>query len=277
MVLRALRRASVVTTLAVGSLVVLGEPALAAPPGNDDVTGATAITSLPFTDEVDTTEATTTAEELAWNEFCGAPAMEHAVWYTATIQAAGTVKVDVTGSDYSAGILVLNGTPGAFTPVICMPGSITGPTSPGTQVYLMVFGDGGSPETGGTLRLEISQPVEAPQVDLIVDPWATVDRFGVATVTGTVACTTPDDVGQVEFLYGELRQNVGRFAIRGWFDSFAGVPCDGAYYLWSAQVVGDNGRFAGGRALLDTFAYVCGTDQCTEANVPAPLKLRRSG
>jgi hypothetical protein len=273
---RALRRVGVAGMVAIGSLVVLSDPAMAAPPGNDDVTGATEITAVPFSDVVDTTEATTTAEEATWNDFCGAPSMDHAVWYRASADADGTITIDATGSDYSAGILVLQGTPGAFTPVACQPGSITGPVSQGTEYYLMIFGDDGS-DTGGTLRLDVRRPVDAPQIDLRIDARGTVDKQGVATVSGTVACTTPDGAGQLEYLYGQLRQPVGRVTINGFGEAGRFVPCDGTPYPWSSQMFPSNGRFGGGKADVTMVAGACGTDQCNEATAQRTIQLNRKG
>src|SRR5829696_1035913 len=101
-------RVAAAAVVVVGSLVSSGA-AQAAPPSNDLVTGATPVTGLPFLDVVDTTEATTTQDELELNEYCGAPLMEHGVWYTSTPTTDGFATIDTTGSDYSTGILVLAG------------------------------------------------------------------------------------------------------------------------------------------------------------------------
>ena len=101
-------------------------------------------------------EATTSPEEGAFNSFCGAPAFEHAVWFTATSTLDGDVAVDVSASDYSAGILVLTGTPGDLTPINCGPGRIGGPVTAGQTYYLLVFGDGLTTPTSGNLVLTIA-------------------------------------------------------------------------------------------------------------------------
>jgi hypothetical protein len=42
----------------------------------------------------------------------------------------------------------------------------------------------------------------------------------------------------------------------------AEVTCDGATHKWSAEIVPDNGKFAGGRAAEVTFAVACGVFDC---------------
>ena len=153
---RVLLTCGVVIALVMSTVATAG-PAWGAPPPNDDVGGAVVITEpLPFTFTESTVEATTSPEEAALNSFCGAPVFEHAVWFTATSTLDGNVAVDVSASDYSAGILVLTGTPGNFTPVNCAPGRISGPVTAGQTYFLVVFGDGLSTATSGNLVLTVA-------------------------------------------------------------------------------------------------------------------------
>jgi hypothetical protein len=60
-----------------------------------------------------------------------------------------------------------------------------------------------------------------------------------------------------------LSQQVGRFAIHG--IGFSDLPCDETPRPWRAEVLPDNGKFAGGKAVSVTFAvaygpFECGTD-----------------
>ncbi len=135
--------------LGCAALLPSAPAASAAPPSNDDISGATVLGPVPFHLEQDTTEATTSAEEAAFNAFCGAPAFEHAVWFTATAIADNNVVADVTASDYTAGILVFTGEPGNLTPLTCQPGIVSGPVTAGETIYLVVFGDGVSEATSG--------------------------------------------------------------------------------------------------------------------------------
>jgi hypothetical protein len=153
---RMLLTCGVVTAL-VMSVVGTAGPAWGAPPPNDDIAGAVVITEpLPFTFTESTVEATTTPEEEAFNSFCGAPVFEHAVWFTATSTLDRDIAVDVSASDYSAGILVLTGTPGDLTPINCGPGRIGGPVTAGQTYYLLIFGDGLTTATSGNLVMTVA-------------------------------------------------------------------------------------------------------------------------
>ena len=61
--------------------------------------------TIGFSEVLDTTEATTDADDAQFNASCGAPATDASVWYT-LVGTDEVVIVDVSGSDYSAGVLV---------------------------------------------------------------------------------------------------------------------------------------------------------------------------
>ena len=264
-------RAGAVGLLAAGTLVAASTPVAAAPPSNDTIAGATLITDLPFSDTVDTTEATTDTEELAAAQPCvdlGAPAIEKAVWYTGTIVTDQlTVVTDVTASSYSAGIAVFAGLPSAETFVTCGPAVVSGPVSAGQTFYVMVFGDvPGSP--GGTLEISIfpAMPVE---VALTVDEIGHFDgRTGTATITGTATCSGSADFAGVS---GTLRQPVGRFAVNGFFS--VPLECDATTHTWTAEIIPGDGKFAGGRATIEATVFACGAAGCDQDFVQQPIRL----
>ena len=276
---RRLLVAAVTVLVAVGAGVPLATPAFAAAPSNDDATGATVIdASTTFPINEDTTEATTSAEETALNAGCGAPAVEHGVWFVTTPAAAGFFAVDVTQSDYSAGIMALSGTPGNFTVLACSPGTLSGPVDAGQTIYLMVFGDNllGNGVTSGQLVLNIRPAVAPPTLDVTIDSFGSADKQGVAHIAGTVTCSSDDGQGTVFDVFGELRQRVGRATIVGQFDVGLFTPCDGTTQSWSADVVPFNGQFAGGRTASITGAFGCGTDQCNTSFLETTIQLRRN-
>ena len=262
--------------LGFAALLPVAATAAAAPPVNDDAVGATTVGPVPFQLEQDTTEATTSAEETAFNDFCGAPTLEHGVWFTATAAADGTVVADVTASNFSAGVLALSGEPGNLSPLLCGPGVISGPVSAGQTIYLLVFGDGLSAETSGQLVLDLYTPPPPPDVSVTINPRGTVNRAGVARVSGTVTCTSEDPEGFLFDVYGSMRQNVGRFSVEGYFDSYQFTPCDGLTRPWSADVFG-NGKFAGGKAVTVALAFACGSFSCGEGYAEATIQLSRNG
>jgi hypothetical protein len=226
-------------------------------------------------------EDTTTADqtdpaETALNDFCGAPVVEHGVWFTFTASEDGTIALDTQDSDYSAGIMVFaDDPPTAGGLLTCGPGRITVDVSSGSTYLIMVFGDGLTEATAGSLVFKVEATVPPPDVSLTVDHMASVDRFGVVRLTGTVTCTSTDGSGFVFDLFGTLRQQVGRLVISGFFDTFLELPCDGSTNAWEAFIVGDNGIFAGGKAATVAIAFAC-TDNCTEAFVEATVQLRRN-
>ena len=68
------------SAFALGALGALAPAALAAPPSNDTFAGATAA-ALGFSEELDTTDATTDGDDAQLNTSCGAPATDASVWY----------------------------------------------------------------------------------------------------------------------------------------------------------------------------------------------------
>ncbi|MDQ1745249.1 MAG: hypothetical protein QOE23_3588, partial [Pseudonocardiales bacterium] len=113
-----------VAVVTAAGLLYSGSPAWAAVPTNDTIAGATPISALPFTATLDTTQATTDADDASLNANCGAPATEASVWYTYTAPADGAVVIDVSQSSYSAGVIVATGTPGNLSLDNCGPGAV---------------------------------------------------------------------------------------------------------------------------------------------------------
>lgn len=90
------------------TVVSLAVPAIAQP-DNDELAAATEVVGLPFSDSVDTTEATTeVGEPVEGDEFC--PPRGSTVWYGLTVDQAQTVAIDTAGSDYDTTLAVYTGT-----------------------------------------------------------------------------------------------------------------------------------------------------------------------
>lgn len=117
--------------------------------------------------------------------------------------------------------------------------------------------DGGG--NGGTLELTIDEIPPPPVIDVTVNPRGTFTRTGSALISGSVTCT-----GEAEFAFIDVQasQAVGRFTVRGF--GGMGVTCDGVKRPWTVEVIGDNGRFSGGKAATITFAVACGVFECSE-------------
>jgi hypothetical protein len=264
------------TLCAAGSLLLLtASPALAAAPSNDTFGGAAAIGAVPFTTSLDTTEATTDADDVSANTDCGAPATDASVWYSINTSADMGIVVDVSTSSYSAGAIVVTGTPGSFELQTCGPGAVAFFAAAGTTYYLLLFDDqlDGS-GNGGTLNVTVAEIPPPPSIDVTVDPKAAFNAHtGEATLSGTVVCTGE---AVFSFIDVELSQKVGRIAtIRG-FGSID-VVCDGVTHQWSATVSPESGEFRGGKGASVTFAVACGVFECGLDFEERTVQLSRRG
>lgn len=247
-------------------------PVLAAAPSNDLYSGRTVIAALPFSETLDTTEATTDADDTELNTNCGAPSTDASVWYELTPTSDVLVLVDVSGSDYPAGVLVGTGSPGSFEIVSCGPGGAGFFAETGVTYAILVIDDqSDGAGNGGTLNITVDEAPPPPSIDVTVDP---IGRFnpttGSATISGTVVCSSDADFAFVDV---ELRQQVGRFVVSG----FGGIDvfCDGTEQPWSLEVIGQNGLFKGGRAVAVTFAIACGVFDCGQDFEQQTVQLRR--
>ncbi|HEX5039797.1 MAG TPA: DUF6299 family protein [Candidatus Limnocylindria bacterium] len=265
-----MRRATIATCLVTIMSLVLAAPALAAAPTNDTYAGRTILAGLPFSETLDTTEATTDADDVAWNTNCGAPATEASVWYELTAATDGGVIVDVTASDYSAGIAVVTGSPGSFVTEACGPGIVGFFAGAGTTYQIVAFDDTPGGTNGGMLSISIEEAPPPPEVEMTVDRVGHFDsRSGSATITGTITCS-----GETEFtsIDVQLRQRVGRLIINGFGST--DFACDGTTHDWSVEVIGDNGVFKGGKAATVVFGVACGAFDCGEASAETTVQLK---
>ena len=267
-----MKRLGILIALALGASLVLAGPVLAAAPSNDTFGGATVV-SPGFSESLDTTEATTDADDAEANVAdCGAPATDASVWYSLTAATDGGAFVDVSASDYSAGVIVVTGTPGSFAFVGCAQGGVAFGTVAGETYSILAFDDqlDGS-GNGGTLEISIGDIPPPPVVDVTVDPVGHFQsKTGMATISGTVTCTGGTDFAGIEV---SLRQSVGRFIVSGFGSTeFA---CDGTTQAWSVDVFPDNGTFKGGRTASVTIAFACGPFDCSEDVEETTVKLRK--
>ncbi|MEJ7584703.1 MAG: hypothetical protein WKF43_11605 [Acidimicrobiales bacterium] len=233
----------------VAIVAVTAAPAAAAPPVNDTLDGAIAINSIPFTFSQSTVEAAQNDDfETGLNELCGAPVVEHGVWFTGTAATTGFINVDVTASDYSAGIMAFEGTPSPEGLLACGPGQL-GPLPAGPDLKLLVFGDGLTTETSGNLVLQVSEAPPPLELGVTIDPVGkVVPKTGVVTITGTVTCSSPAFVFQDVL----VQQRAGRVILSGL--GFVDLPCVGTT-PWSGSLTADNGIFKAGKAHVDVLAF----------------------
>jgi hypothetical protein len=255
------------------TLAVSAPAALAAAPNNDTFANATAA-AIGFSQTLDTTEATTDANDANLNGSCGAPATDASVWYVLQGSDQGVV-IDVSQSNYSAGVLVGVGSQGNFQIVACGPGSVGFFAAAGTTYYVLAIDDqqdGGG--NGGSLSISFNEIPPPPTVDITVNRYGTVDAHtGIATISGTYTCSNGSSLDA----FVDASQKVGNgrnatiFGSGSFFDS---GTCDGAPHAWSAAVVPQSGKFAGGKSMTVTLAFACGAFECAEGFAEHTVQLR---
>jgi hypothetical protein len=226
----------------------------AQPPTNDDFDNATVIPSLPFSDSINTEEATTAADDpdCAGND--------HTVWYSFTPNEDVTVQANTRGSDYPATLSVYTGSRGSLEQIACSVRNGTAEiffdaTAGETYFFMVGSFSGGS---GGNLvfNVDIGSPFD---VEVSVNPTGNVNpKSGVVTISGTVLCSEDSDV----FVHGDVSQRAGRVIIKGSFDE--SVFCTGGEEPtpWSATFEGQNAIFVAGRASVTVSASGCNPVSC---------------
>jgi hypothetical protein len=255
---------------AMATMVVLGAaPASAEVPSNDTIDGAKAITTLPFEEVVDTTTATTDAEDAAVNTNCGAPATNGSVWYTFTAGTSPAYVVDVSKSDFTAGVIVATGTPGNLSLVTCGPSTVGFEATQGQTYYVMAFSD--NPDVvGGQLSFTVRESGPPPKVAMTVDDIGKANRSGTATISGTYTCVGDADLLVLQgTLQQEQKNNV---QVRGSFD-VPNLTCDGTG-RWSTEVTPDSGKFARGLAATAALTGACNAVGCNVYDTLEVVRLR---
>jgi hypothetical protein len=266
-----LRKLFALATASGMTLALFGAtPASAAPPTNDAFAGATAAT-LGFTETIDTSEATTDADDAQLNESCGAPATDASVWYAFTTAVDTNVVVDVSQSDYSAGVLVGTGTQGNLFTVSCAPGSTGFFAESGTTYYVLAIDDQeDGAGNGGTLVISFSEVVPI-EMTVTIDSTGRLNRqTNEVTVSGTLTCNQSLGVE----LSVRVRQRAGRLIING--DGFSFVECDDSGpFAWEVVTEEADGIFVSGKATVQVFAFACNNFDCVEVEESTTIRLRR--
>lgn len=267
---RAALSLSIVALLSIG----LVTPVLAAAPSNDLYAGRTVIPATPFTDTIDTTEATTDADDAELTTQCGAPATDASVWYEYTASVDGALLLETLEADYTVGIIVATGGPGTFSVVTCGPFNVSFSALAGETYAILYFDfqeDGAG--NGGSLSLRLRDLPPPPELELTIANTGSFNATtGSAIIRGTVTCTGGDEFSK-SFIDLQAWQNVGRFRING--QGFATFACDGVSHEWAGEVFPYDGKFAGGKASVRVFAFVCTESGCAELEDTATVTLRR--
>jgi hypothetical protein len=238
----------ILTAAIVGAALALPGSAGAQAPPNDTFEQATVISSLPFSQTLDTTEATTDSTDAEALAACGGPSFPVAatVWYeyTAPVDQSVLILTGPVPPSYSTGVAVLTGSPGSLSAVTCFPSQAGSFSATAGVTYHIGVADisGGS---GGTLYLT----VDTPGVELTVDRFGRFDpKTGVATVTGTFTCPS-GLTGQISgALFQPSAIEITEKTVISATPNPIDAPCNGAAQQWSIAFTPFAGKFRGGPA-----------------------------
>jgi hypothetical protein len=246
------RRLGVVLAVFTG-LLLLPASAFAAAPANDDVTVATAISALPFTDTVDTSEATAAAGDLD----CSGLEDTHTVWYAITPTTDMLLGLR-TEHQFAAEVStsVASDSPGSLSFLQCsFANTQTLDAKAGTTYYIQLASAGTDP--GGLISFSVVQ-VDPVTVTLSLDKTGRIDG-GVITVGGRLQCSRPLPPGSEVVVQGTLTQR----SASGWLVPFhSAVGCPTTPLQWQTTVQVLAGTFVPGKATLTATAFACDEFTC---------------
>jgi hypothetical protein len=119
-------------------------------PGNDDIASATVIDSLPFSDMLDTSEATASTSDPSPQ--CTSTYLEATVWYIFTPPQDMVVETSTAASSYRTVLQILSGSPDNLTYVDCIDKNAPLYTqlTAGTTYYFMFGADPAYPPPPGS-------------------------------------------------------------------------------------------------------------------------------
>ena len=152
-----MKRLAILTGILMIVSLALAAPVLAAVPSNDMYAGREPI-AIGDDLTVDTSEATTDADDDEMNISCGAPAMDASVWYEFTAPTDAFIAIDVSASNYSAGVFVALGSPGSFEVLACGPGATFFEAVQGETYAVLAMDDqSDGAGNGGSLRIRVEE------------------------------------------------------------------------------------------------------------------------
>jgi hypothetical protein len=204
------------------------------------------VTGVPSSYEVDTSEATHTAAES-----CGVAT----VWYEFTPTQDTRVRFDASSSAFDPLIALYTGDPANLVQQRCMafPARIYSDVTAGVTYYVSVgtyaWVEPGQPGPGGNVVFSVDPA--GPRLttfSMTVNGTGTVNRAGVATVSGTVTCDQPAQAQVGVYLAQRFNRNLAQ----GY--GYADVSCGPEPTGWSAQVSTSSGTlFGSGNATLQAY------------------------
>jgi hypothetical protein len=183
------------------------------PPANDPFAGATPITALPISFNVDTTCATVEAGEPTSVFLCGGIPIGNTVWYSFRPTTNTPITVDTAGSNFDTIISVHTGTGlGALTNVACNDDPSTGGAQArvsflagaNTTYYVQI---GGYNSAFGNLQVTFGPPATPPNDNFANATTVGMGRFTAVTFAAT---TEPGEPTAVDAGCGPTLGTIGK-------------------------------------------------------------------
>lgn len=267
---RTTARTAAVGLVLLASLFVVPSAAPASVPANDDIDAAISIGSLPFDDALSTVEATT-ADDDPW-----CVGNSHTVWYAYTPAADRRVEVNTFGSDYDTTISTYTGSRGSLNQIACnddsqgLQSKAAFDATAGTTYYIMAGSFSSS--IGGNLHVTVREaPPQPPPpaITLSLDRVGSVDRQGLASISGSVTCNQHLGI----WLGMSLSQTfLRRFVLQGYGGTY--VICEPPSAHWKVSAFAYNGRFAPGPTHVEASAFTCNEIGCASDQKSDDLPMR---
>jgi hypothetical protein len=237
-------------------LLLLPAPASAAPPANDDAAAATVVGALPFSDTVDTSEATAAAGDLD----CSGLEDTHTVWYAITPQTDVVLGLrTIPQFPEHVHTAVATGSPGSLTFLQCSTSDAQTLDAAAGTTYFIQLSPAGDPGGVVTFNVEQLRPVS---VFLGLREAGRIDQSTV-TVAGTLRCSRRLPPGAEVAVQGTLRQG----SASGLLVPFhSAVGCHRSTLRWQTTVQVLAGSFAPGKATLTATAFACDEFTCAPSD-----------
>jgi hypothetical protein len=248
-------------------------PAIAAAPTNDDITGAVAISAVPYTTTTDTNEATVGLEDSS----CGAAT----VWYVFTPPTDGSYDLTTIGSDYDTTLAVWEGEPGNLTYLACsddafgVQSALRLDLTAGTTYYLEAGtccgGEVGQIGPGGSLTVNVSAAGPVFQISgFTIDRATLTAEPSVVVLHGTITCSANGGVD----ISGTLRQRQGLNIVLSGF--YASTTCSTSPTTWTATADAVNRVWLTKQATVSASLYGCDIYSCDDHQITAQtMRIRR--
>jgi hypothetical protein len=246
-------------------------PVSAAPPSNDDIASATVVTEpLPFTDTVDTSEATPGTGDPECSGGFNVPT----VWYQYTPSQETYINANTFGSDYNTALDVyVRDAVGNLIAIACnddtggLQSEVGLQVYPSTTYYFVVSAFPGEPS--GNLVFTV-EPLRPLTVDLEIAPTGLLDEAGNVIVRGTITCSRLVWAD----IYVDVAQRVGHIIIDDTAYQF--MLCN-QENPWEFVFTSEGRKFRGGKVSVSVQVFLLDPifGEHSQLSAAAEVQLKR--